>query len=91
MILRDLDGGLLDLRNPNSPEPPKGSVITFTGGHRDFIGKTTQKRYDYAALRAKDGNWYTTGATCPRWGYSWKELRTFMNTTLVKTEGKIIA
>lgn len=58
-------------------EPPEGSVIRFNmqfGGHGTV--------YDYAAIRAGDGMWYTTGPRSPK-GYSWDSLLEWMqgNTT----------
>jgi hypothetical protein len=44
-------------------QPGIGAVIKFSRGD-----------YDYAAIRASNGSWYTTGSTCPRNGYTWAEL-----------------
>lgn len=53
-------------------EPPPGSVIRF---NMQFNGYGTV--YDYAALHAGDGKWYTTGPRSPK-GYTWDELLDWM-------------
>lgn len=58
----------------NLPEEPvfedgEPSVIYFG---RTF-SKRGAKRYDYAAIRAGDGLWYTTGPRTPK-GYKWAEM-----------------
>lgn len=60
-------------RLENRPEePPDGTVIRF---NMQFGGSGTV--YDYAALRAGDGLWYTTGPRSPK-GYTWDALLDWM-------------
>lgn len=49
-------------------EPERGTVITFDKGS-----------YNFAALRAGNGRWYTTGCTCPRAGFEWPDLWAFIH------------
>lgn len=53
-------------------EPDIGVVIRFT---MQFNGRGVE--YDYAAIRAGDGYWYTTGPRSPK-GYSWTQLLDWM-------------
>lgn len=66
----------LDRLSARPPEPVAGTVIRFT---MDFNGS---REYDYAAIRAGDGLWYTTGPRSPK-GYTWDQLLDWMegNTT----------
>ena len=56
---------------PDEPEllDEESAVIRFT---RTF-SKRGAKQYDYAAIKAGDGLWYTTGPRTPK-GYKWAEL-----------------
>lgn len=56
---------------PDEPELADGepTVIYFA---RTF-SKRGAKQYDYAAIKAGDGLWYTTGPRTPK-GYKWPEL-----------------
>lgn len=56
---------------PEEPELADGEpvVIYFA---RTF-SKRGAKQYDYAAIKAGDGLWYTTGPRTPK-GYKWPEL-----------------
>lgn len=60
---------LLSLPNePTSDDPDGALVIWFI--HRFNSGS---KAYTYAAVKAGDGLWYTTGPASPK-GYTWDEL-----------------
>jgi len=59
-------------------EPPIGTVIKISGELRGSYGVGEGRRYDYAAIRAGNGRWYTTGATCPTFGYNWPEFLRFL-------------
>lgn len=54
------------------PEEPEAdpAIVYF---RKDFGGKD----YDYAAVRAGDGLWYTTGPKSPK-GYTWESLVGFI-------------
>ena len=69
-VLLDSDGSI--------KEPPIGSVIKLSGRHTQFGGAASPIRYDYAAIRAGNGRWYTTGSSCPISGYSWQGLLDFI-------------
>lgn len=60
-------------------EPPIGTVIKISGEHRgSYEGPAKGRRYDYAAIRASNGRWYTTGSTCPPFGYRWSNFLDFL-------------
>lgn len=58
-------------------EPPVGTVVKFSRllGVRTTSGA---RWYDYAALRAGDGYWYTTGNDAGR-AYAWRKLVDFVS------------
>lgn len=68
-------------------EPPLGSVVKLSGRHKGYHGQASPIRYDYAAIRAGNGRWYTTGATCPPSGYSWQGLLDFI-TDFIEPKGE---
>jgi hypothetical protein len=55
-------------------EPPIGSVIRFDLRFYDGGNDLAGQLYSYAALRANNGRWYTTGASCPPQGWDWRAL-----------------
>lgn len=59
-------------------EPPIGSVVKVSGKFANSTGEFAKIRYDYAAIRAGNGYWFTTGSTCPVAGYSWEEFLFFL-------------
>lgn len=59
-------------------EPPIGSVLKVSGQHVGYDGRTYPVVYDYAVIRAGNGRWYTTGASCPYDGYSWSGFLEFL-------------
>jgi hypothetical protein len=67
----------LDRLSSRPDEPRAGTVIQFA---MQFQLHSTV--YDYAAIKAGDGLWYTTGPRSPK-GYTWDELLDWMegNTT----------
>jgi len=68
--------------------PPSGALQTTFGPDGPPIGtvlrfriKHTAGLYDYAALRAGDGLWYTTGATSAQ-GVTWPAFAAAVRTRL---------
>lgn len=59
-------------------EPDVG-LITFEVQH-DRDGKL----YEYAARKAANGRWFTTGSTCPTTGYTWPKLVQFIKSGIGK-------
>lgn len=59
-------------------EPPIGSVIKFD---LRFPEGPTDTTYTYVAFHspAHGGRWYTTGATCPPFGWTWAQLCGFVD------------
>jgi hypothetical protein len=55
------------------PVEPTSGAVRFS---RRFVGGKPIS-YDFAAVRAGNGRWYTTGPTCPLAGYTWKGLVAF--------------
>ena len=68
-------------------EPPIGAVIKISGRHKQYYGNPSPVRYDYAIIRAGNGRWYTTGSSCPPFGYSWKGLLDWI-VTLIEPTGE---
>ena len=66
-------------------EPPIGAVVKFAGQHRDFSGRPSPVRYEYAAIRANNGRWYTTGSSCPPQGFDYAGLNRFLSTLIDPT------
>lgn len=62
-----------ELAKADRPDAPASDVIAFA---KQF--EEGGIRYNYAARRAGNGRWYTTGATCPERGYSWEQLLDFI-------------
>jgi hypothetical protein len=58
-------------------EPPIDTVIAFSGT-RPATKNAIATRFEYAAIRAGNGRWYTTGRSCPAFGYSWGGLLNFI-------------
>lgn len=54
---------------PTTDDPDGALVVWFN--HR--FGPRTVKDYTYAAVKASDGLWYTTGPASPK-GYTWDQL-----------------
>lgn len=57
-------------------EPSRGTTIHFSKQHNGKV-------YDFAAIRGSNGQWYTTGSTCPTYGWTWGDLWIFINEALV--------
>lgn len=62
---------------PGLAEPPKGTVLKVSGELMGSYGVGAGRVYDYAIIRANNGRWYTSGATCPEHGYDWRGLLLF--------------
>jgi hypothetical protein len=77
--VRFVDGAII--------EPPIGAVIAITGEHPNSYGVARGRRYDYAAIRAGNGRWYTTGSSCPPFGYGWQQFLEFL-ISLENAEGE---
>jgi hypothetical protein len=66
-------------------EPPIGAVLRISGQLQNSYGGARGKTYDYAVIRAGNGRWYTTGSSCPTFGYSWAGLLQFLSTFIDPT------
>lgn len=60
---------LMSLPNEPSTEDPDGALVVWFRRRFAIRGQ----EYTYAAVKASDGLWYTTGPASPK-GYSWDEL-----------------
>lgn len=56
------------LEELKTPPQPLGDMVRFSIQY-EYYGK----RYEYLAIKV-GGRWFTTGATCPKLGYTWKQL-----------------
>lgn len=54
---------------PTTDDPDGALVIWFTR----YFNPNRSKQYTYAAVKAGDGLWYTTGPQSPK-GYTWDQL-----------------
>jgi hypothetical protein len=63
-----------EIRKRQRPPEPGGDHVIM---EFSWTSPTNGKVYDYAALKAA-GRWYTTGSTCPPYGYSWENLIAFI-------------
>jgi hypothetical protein len=67
-----LDDVEKELKGPAYPDEPTQMYIGFK-----LMFTRHTALYSYAAIRVA-GKWFTTGATCPPTGYTWKQLVTWM-------------
>lgn len=77
----DLLGLVIPPDNPLPPEPPIGTVVSFHVRHRPGTNP-----YSYAAIRAGDGKWYTTGRGTAQ-GVDWS---TFANAVRERLAGPLM-
>lgn len=61
-----------ELESLRFPAEPTAGLITFE------LIQPNGSLYEYAARKAANNRWYTTGATCPPNGFSWRGLVLFM-------------
>ncbi len=59
-------------------EPNIGATVVFDKG-----------QYFYAARRGSHGKWHTTGATCPRLGFTWEGLVAFAEGAAIHRVGHV--
>jgi hypothetical protein len=60
---------LLSLPEEPTTDDPDGALVVWF----EHKFNRTSKSYTYAAVKAGDGLWYTTGPSSPK-GYTWDEL-----------------
>lgn len=71
------------LPRARSKEPVLGSIIAWKVRAADGV------KYDYAAIKAGNGRWYTTGPNSPK-GFTWDELMGWMNSWTTVYDRQIV-